>query len=182
MKINILFIVLVFIVMIAIVLLSNNLTTAVLLVSVIANIIIMSSPSLGKNFLSLNATEWGETPEDPEPVPEVVIPEPEPVPEPTAPFEGDQSTNMYGMDHEKYHGYHTAYTDCYPEVKPVIAASCSERDLTMDGANAFMAQKRSRDKKVMDGVASKTSAYYRQHYAEELDEEEAKPWWGQSSW
>jgi hypothetical protein len=43
--------------------------------------------------------------------------------------------------------------------------------------NAIMAQRRSRDKKCMDGWASKDANYYKQHFAEELDEAEAKPWW-----
>jgi hypothetical protein len=70
------------------------------------------------------------------------------------------------------------YTKCY---KP-IQSETNDCDLFMnmpfDESNTqYWKSKGIRDKKQMDGWASKTAEYYRMNYNTELDEQENKNWW-----
>jgi hypothetical protein len=171
MHINILFIVMTFVIIIAVVLLADNLTSAMLIVSLLANFFVISGHfnKLSKNILGISATNWGKPPA--KPIAEEVV-------APVAVPADNQNTNLYGEDYERYHAYQDSYTGCYNEPKPVVGMSCSENSSGIDAMNAIMAQRRARDKKCMDGVASKDVNYYRHHFGSELDEAEAKPWWG----
>lgn len=200
MRINILFAMLTLFVIIIVILSTDSLLTAVVIIGLLINFLAAGSQIVSSNhgYLSMNAFGWGKVPDDPEEADpkkdksgedddsteedDFAFPlkrrlHGEEVPENT---DSDQNTNMYGRHQEEYDSYINSYTSAYPEPKPVVAVSCSERDNSIDGANALMAQRRARDKKCMDGAALKTAAFYRHHYAGELDESENKPWWGRS--
>jgi len=67
------------------------------------------------------------------------------------------------------------YTTCYPG--PI------ERNLglgmTVDDAVARQSTWRNNEKKVLDGYISKNANFYRKNYSDELEEYEAKRWWGE---
>ncbi len=67
------------------------------------------------------------------------------------------------------------YTSCY--TGPL------ERNLglgrTVDDEVARQSTWRNNEKKVLDGYVSKNANYYRRNYSDELEEYEAKPWWGE---
>lgn len=160
MQINILFLVLTFVIVIAVIMLADNLTSAVLIISMIANYMAISTHlNKASKYIEITPQRALES---------MVSREPEVV---------DEST-LYGDEHEMHTAYNDAYTSCYKEPEPVVIQSCSEKSSSIDAMNAHMAQRRARDKKVMDGVASKDKYYYAHHFAQELDEAEAKPWWG----
>lgn len=90
--------------------------------------------------------------------------------------------DIYGQFYEQWHAVHRGYTDCYADPQLNIMTSCSEKGLGVDAANTIMAQKRARDKKCSDGWAVKDKNYYAYGFADELDLEEKKRWWGNEEW
>ena len=51
------------------------------------------------------------------------------------------------------------------------------RGTDIDTRAAMLSGSRCRDKRAIDGAASKDAAYFKYHYGAELEEQEAKPWW-----
>lgn len=167
MHINILFVTLTFVIVIAVILLADNLTTAMLIVSLLANFLVISSQfgKISKNTLGLNIREWG-----------VPLSEQKKEIEEKSVFQHEDPI-IYGPSYEMWHAYQDGYTKCYDEPQAVVGVSCAEKNSGIDAANALMAQRRFRDKKCSDGWASKDANYYKHHFAGELDEVEDKPWW-----
>lgn len=173
--INILLIVVTFIVVIFIIISADSLTSAVLIVSLLANFLAISSRfgkmakkkivvgGSGSSELFENSAEIGTEINN---IDEDAFPE---------------YKSIYDDNYDKWSRYKTSYTDCYDDVRPV-AVSCGELDSGIDGRNAILAQQRARDKKCIDGWASKDANYFRQHYGSELDDEEAKPWWSRGEY
>lgn len=90
----------------------------------------------------------------------------------------DAIDNLYGPQYNAWSAHSRSY-DMYPEVKPHVGSDCAENDYSVDTLGALITQKRgSRDKRAMDGAITKGVDYYKYHYGSELEEEEAKPWWG----
>ncbi len=75
-------------------------------------------------------------------------------------------------------GSNPQYTGCYPEVPYDLGKCNTGAYLPFDEANARLAALRQRDKKVLDGYVTKNANYYKRHFSTELDEAEAKRWWG----
>jgi hypothetical protein len=68
---------------------------------------------------------------------------------------------------------------CYAPVS--VDYSCeAQRYLDIDAKNAQISKLRGgqRSRKCSDGWASKNANFYRKNFAREIDEYEAKPWWG----
>lgn len=196
MRINILFAMLTLIVVIIVIMSTDSLLTAIVIIGLLLNFLAVGSQIVSNNhsYLSMSVFGHGKVSEDSEEtsvtsvtsvttgdnsvkdtVPLKKRLHGEEIPEIT---ENDQNTNLYGRQQEEYDSYINSYTSAYPEPKPVVFASCSERDNSIDGANAIMAQKRARDKKCIDGKIVKDVNHYRHHYAAELEESENKVWWG----
>lgn len=94
----------------------------------------------------------------------------------------DAIDDMYGPQYNAWYAHNRSY-DMYPDVTPKVGVSCAENDYSVDALGTLMTQKRgARDKRAMDGAVSKGVDYYKYHYGSELDEEEAKPWWGRQEW
>jgi hypothetical protein len=92
----------------------------------------------------------------------------------------------YGPSQAEYDSYVTTYS---PNIynapgydTPIAIVSPSERDLSMDNVAMDIARRRTRDKAVMDGRAVKDAHFYKHHFTDELEKEEAKPWWGRNDW
>lgn len=180
---------------------ADSIITAVIISALLLNFLAISAnwEQLKKKFASINAVNWGAVPDDeseaekkdessedtPKKSPHRVKSLLEEnknlgvIPENT---DQDQNTNLYGAAQEEYDNYINAYSTCWREAKPAILQTCSEQDYSIDEANALMAQRRARDKRCLDGWASKDANFYRHHYAEELDESENKPWWSRQEW
>lgn len=199
MRVNTLFAVLTFIIIVIVIMMADSVVTAIVITVLLLNFLAISSywDRLKKGYASINAVGWGEAPDEEENSVEdedsklepdnkqktmrvkSLLEENIPIAENT---DQDQNTNLYGRDQEEYDGYINAYSTCWREAKPAVFQSCSEQDNSIDAANALMAQRRARDKRCMDGFVSKDAAFYRHHYAEELDEAENKCWWSRGEW
>jgi hypothetical protein len=69
-------------------------------------------------------------------------------------------------------------TACYdPPIELPTAIHKNIDDLVTE-----MAAARSRDRRAIDGAVTKTADYYKRHYGDELDQSEAKVWWGNNDW
>lgn len=98
------------------------------------------------------------------------------------PLVPDAIDDMYGPQYNAWSAHSRSY-DMYPDVMPHIGRSCAENDYSVDTLSTLVTQKRgARDKRAMDGAVTKDVDYYKYHFGSELDEEEAKPWWGRHEW
>jgi len=71
----------------------------------------------------------------------------------------------------------SGYDDCYSPVSREFTED-PYKPMSIDEKAAQLSKLRSRDKKCMDGLVSKNMYFYKKHYGDEIDREEAKPWWG----
>ncbi len=174
-----LLIVLTCILIIVVIILADSLTTAMLIVSLMANFLVISSQfgKLHKGSLGIGIDEWGAPPaalqSDTTNIPEID-------PTPHDPAEDAQSA-IYGPFYEMWDAYRAV--DGIMD-KPQIHAlnGLCDGGYDMDSANAHIAQQRSRDKRALDGWAVKDANYYRHHYGGELAAEENKPWWSRNEY
>lgn len=162
MNLNIYLVVLTFIIILIVIQLSDNITTAVLIITLLANFLIICSQLSSINIANFSIkTENG--------------PEETPLP---ADDNNEEEYHMYGPAWDRFHNYQLGYTDAYEDPKFVIGTDASEATQGIDGANTLMAERRTRDKKCIDGAVTKTADYYRHHFGDELSQEEKKVWWG----
>jgi hypothetical protein len=166
------FAVLIFIVVIAVIVLTDDMTKSILIILLLVNV--LTTCSKEKAFITL------EKPVEPKPVVAAnVVPVatnviPVENPQPPAP----SSLDLYGMFYDKWNNQRSSYTKSYNEPMPRVSTSCAERNYDVDSANTLLWQKRTHDKQRNDGWAAKSSDYFAYHYADELDIEENKRWWG----
>ena len=186
MHINIVFLALTFIVIIAIIMLSNDLSSAMMVISILASFFVISASSSKtvQTVIDGAVKSWG-IPED-APVPDAPVSatpasdasvDPAPV---EAPVYLNQNTNIYGADYEKHNAYKDGLFSCYERPQPVLYDSAADRDTSLDERNCLIAQRRARDKRCSDGWAVKDSDYYKYFYGDELKESETKAWWGRT--
>lgn len=69
------------------------------------------------------------------------------------------------------------YDNCYSPVSREFSED-PYKAMSIDEKSAQLAKLRARDKKCMDGVTSKNMYFYKKYYGDEIEREEAKPWWG----
>jgi len=187
MELNIYILVFVFVLIVAAIFIADNLTTAVLLISLSTSFIIMlhhlSNISIRDIFTSRDqpresvisghdvdltktqggSAHWGT------PNPDSATVQKEEIKRP--PYE------IYGKAYEKYNINKLTYETGYPtSVVPVDGASDAVNGV--DATNVVMAQKRMREKRAMDGAIVRTANFYKYHFADELEEHERKRWWG----
>lgn len=163
------FFALTFIIMIAVVLLADSMLSAVLIISLLVNFLIIASKygQIARNELDVSIDDIKSKKN---PAVETSIDHNAPEP----------PIDMYGPFYEMYHSYHTAYTDCYDAPQMAVGASCAERSNSVDAQNTLMAQRRARDKKCSDGWVTKDANYYKHHFGSELDDTENRVWWGRN--
>ena len=132
----------------------SDLTTGMLIASMLANIVL----------LCISAT----------PAPVTALP-------PAAAPVTVPAQDMYGPFYDRWHSYHTSYSDCYKEPH-IINSVPDATNYSVDAAAAYVTQQRTRDKKCSDGWAMKDANYARYHYGGELDDAENRVWWGRTDW
>ncbi len=116
---------------------------------------------------------------------------------PDAPFLETKENDMASFG---YQGYNTnspipynqpqikyadnaGYSNCYPEVMVEDNEGDVYAERQGDETLAHMAlQRGQRDKKAQDGWASKNANYFKKFYSNELEEYEAKQWWGNNEY
>jgi hypothetical protein len=163
---NISFVILTFVIIIVVILLSDNLTIAVLIVSLLADFLIISS-YFGKIPRGKHKYDWTKSEDfDAEPSKDGANEKDDSAP-----------SNLYEEWYPPWNSYRDSYSACYDEIKPYVNGSCAERNYNIDANNALLSQYRARDKRCSDGWASKTANFYRHHFGDELEKEEAKRWW-----
>ena len=177
MQINVLFIVLTFVICVAVILLADSMTNAMLMISILANFLIISSHFGKINKMSLKSAIPGLFgPACHNNVDGVVESDQSDLSDQT-----DQPTAQPGQaakdEHDSYRTGYMGYS-----AAPTTIFTPSEKNYTIDNANIQMAQRRSRDKKCTDGWVTKNANYFKYHYAGEFEESENKPWWGRSEY
>ncbi len=173
-----LLIILTCILIIIVIILADNLTTAMLIVSLLANFLVIGVQfnKISKGSLNVGAQNW---PTASNPAPQASA---ETVREAgSGPSEYPQE-GLYGPFYEMWDAYRNSYTSCYDKPQIYVHGHGCDRGYDMDGANAYMAQQRSRDKKALDGWAVKDANFYKHHYGNELDDAENKPWWSRNEY
>jgi hypothetical protein len=195
---NILFIVLTLAVVVAVILVADSLLNAMIIVSLLANFLVISAQfgKISRGSLGIAAQDWGVPPRKEMPdddseegitrrvdayeqrlareVARGTSSEPDRTPD------GSQPVDMYGPFYEMWHAYHD--TSAYPTPQHHVGVSSAEVNSGIDAAAAYMSQQRARDKRCSDGWASKNADYYAYHFGSELAQAEAKPWWGASEY
>jgi len=177
---NIMFILVAFIMVVAVIAAAENLTTSMLVVSLLTNFLVLGSQmnKISNRDKSTNLLTPYESFSNPGPA-EVA---PNSAPEPSL----DQL--LAQREYDKYNLY-TEYN------KPRYSAYDSVDDYTYarplpDGDNAYnvnnsgvnMSINRARDKRALTGWATKDVNYYKYHFSNELSNEENKPWWGRNEY
>lgn len=180
MQVNAFFLVLTFMILVIIILVSDNLTTAVLTISLLANLFIISSQLETRTLTAIkcglydNKTKVERITPNTEIAPVDGDHEPDAHPYAVEGFSG-QPTNLYGAKFMEYDAYKSPGMNWAAQQPDIIDMGDNSG---IDGATALMARRRCRDKVTMDGVAVRDANYYKHHFADELEEAERKPWWG----
>lgn len=159
---NLLFIIFTFIIIIVVIILSDNLTNAILIVSLIANFLIIStqfSQITKDTFVSKNNNNH---------VDDDIV-------------DNEDLTkyheSIYGSDYDNWKLYQNQITDSMQPAVPGIA--CGDRDSSIDTAGVNLTIKRGgmRDQNQINGALLKNADFYKYHYGNELKESEDRPWW-----
>ncbi len=163
------------IMIIMIIIISPSPMIAVLTISLIINLLVLTRKRSTLTLGAIQQPAEGPLPSSPpqsaeSPSTDASVDEPPPAP-----------TDIYGPFYEMWHAYKDSYSSCYKRPKLLCDGPASQT-YDIDTANAFMAQQRSRDKKAMDGWAVKDANFYKHHFGNELDDAESKPWWSRNEY
>lgn len=164
MQITNLFIALTFIVIIAVIILAESVFTAVMIISIMFNLLVLvqygDNPSINITPVEKKTVRKDMSSQQ------------------SAPQQTPSYVSDYGPLYDQWQAYRTSYDNAYCPIYPNVKQSCAERDSSVDAAGALMSQRRARDKKCSDGWATKDANYFKYHYGDELEEAESKRWWG----
>ena len=166
MQLNIYFIVLTFVVVLITIILSKDTITAIMIITLIANFIMICinlsktvkiektrPDSSSSSSINDNAADDAED-------------------------DNLDTPHIYGPEYDIYHKDVETYNTAYEDPKFALNRGVTEAFQGVDAMNTYMAQSRARDKKCLDGMVAKTSDFYKHHYSNEFELEEAKRWWG----
>lgn len=160
------FIIITFIVIISIIFLAESFMIAMLMVGLIANFLMIC---LGSTKLASKMQLFTSEPPVKSIDDDVVVEINDELP---------SILSSYGKEYDEHQKYKSSYSNCYDDAIPAVAVSHSENSHTIDSLNALLSQRRTRDKRSMDGAVSKDSNFYKYYFTNELSEYESKPWWG----
>lgn len=95
----------------------------------------------------------------------------------------DESTGNEAVEQPYFpvFGSNFGYTECYPPVAQEFNADTC-RTMSVDEKATVLSELRQRDKKCLDGWASKNANFYKKNFSDELDKSERKRWWGQNEY
>jgi hypothetical protein len=169
MQLNIYFLILTFLVVLITIIMSRDLITGIMIITLLANFI-MISINLSKTIKVEDAPKsqtddaegsdsYGDRGRG-----DIV--------------DENDTPHIYGPEYDIYHKDVETYSTAYDEPKFPLSRGVTEAFQGIDAANTYMAQARARDKKCLDGLTAKTSDFYKHHYSNEFELEEAKRWWG----
>ena len=184
MQVNLLVVIIVFafLVVLCVVMFSDSLASAMLIVSLLANSLVITSQFHGLTKLSSIDITIGDA--DEETANTIADKFSPPTPPQRYPADGvNPFTDIYGPEYERYHAYHGPADDpaSIGMYRTPVGISCSDRG-GVDANNVNLWQRRARDKRCTDGWASKDANYFRHHYAKELDDTENRVWWGRDEY
>lgn len=92
-------------------------------------------------------------------------------------------TPMMNFDLCNQWGTNPGYTQCYPANTSWDQNDCDMyANMDIDEKNSMYWKRSNRDKKILDGWASKNADYYKKNFYNELEKEEAKVWWGNNEY
>lgn len=182
------YLILTFIIVIAIILMSPDLTSAMLIVSILANVYVLTT----LNYKHRTSKKEGlETPA--KEIAATVAPAPQQPPSPPAiPPAGLRLPALYGPAWDAYSAYKdngpTGWAGCN-----IPGGSCGTvynpsvdipegNVMSIDQATVEFARRRARDKLALEGQVLKDANFYKYHFGDELDISEKKRWWGNSEW
>lgn len=186
MQLGILFIILAFIVIIAVVYLSPDLVTAMLIVSLLANFLVISSQCMQMHKHITVSIDGSSDSSDNNSEPKVDLTKdltkdtPNDASNDASAPEVTPPVDMYGPAYQCYDKVRQTYTVDLPESR--VLNSYSEKTNDVDVDNTIMAQKRFRAKRAMDGATVKNADFYKYYYGDELEVSEARPWWGRADY
>ncbi len=179
------YLILTFIIVIAIILMSPDLTSAMLIVSILANVYVLTTLNYKHRAGAKKENFDGDTAQPAAPVAQPPSP-------PAIPPAGLRLPSLYGPAWDKYSAYKddgpTGWAGCN-----IPGGSCGTvynpnvdipegTVMSIDQANVELARRRARDKLALEGQVLKDANYYKYHFGDELDISEKKRWWGNSEW
>ena len=154
-----------------------------MITAVIANmlIIVFHGKWISETLFPVNVTENLEAGPTSESAPPSANDVPPAAPLPETINALDQPPEMgrlnYSADYDLWYNYRGP-NDCDPRPWAGGITYINDNDNSVDTNIARYALGRNRDRDAIEGYITKDSSYYKYHYAEELINEEAKPWWG----
>lgn len=175
MQLDVLFLTLTFIIIIIVILIADNLSTAASVLTIITSFFViytLSHKTASKYIAGRDESDKpdaGAVPDIPSTTQDTIL---------DLPSDATQNTNLYGAEYEKYHAYVNSYDLC--STKPQSRETPA--DIAIDTRVALNAQRRARDKRTIEGAVVKDANFYKYHFADELEREENKPWWGAREW
>jgi len=180
------YLILTFIVVIAIILMSPDLTSAMLIVSILANVYVLTTLNYKHRMSKKEGLEPATEPRQQSQPPQ------QPPSPPSIPPAGLRLPSIYGPAWDVYSAYKdngpTGWAGCN-----IPGGSCGTvynpnvdipegTVMSIDQANVELARRRARDKMALEGQAVKDVNYYKYHFGDELDISEKRWWWGNSEW
>lgn len=179
---NAAFIALTFILLIIIIFLARDMTEAMLIISLLANLLVISGQFglLSKGLVDITmqdaAAQAASTPDSAAQAPAAGVPDGA-----TDGSSAHPNGDMYGSFYDQWNAYKDTYNSAYDSPRMAVSTG-AEQSYTVDEHNTLIAQQRARDRKCSDGWLTKDKYYYQYHYGSELDDAEAKAWWGRNEY
>ena len=163
-------VIIVFIIVICVAILAiNDLTTSMLVMSLLANTLFIVS-KLCKNMDS--ARGLPDFTSDNSPIPKAAI-EPADNPTPLGPPE----LEAYGAEHAKWDSYKQHEIEAR-NTRSENAPRIGPGTYDVDDKSVDINFLRSRDKQTIESISVRDANYYKYHFANELDDAEKQQWWG----
>ena len=91
-------------------------------------------------------------------------------------------TPMMNFEECNQWGINPGYTSCYPFSSWDTNNCDIFARMDIDEKNSVHVKRSNRDKRILDGWASKNADYYKKNFYNELEKEEAKVWWGNNEY
>lgn len=176
MHLNINLVALSFIVIIIIIYLADSLSTAVIIITLIVNFVVICVHLSNIDCCDSSSQQLGGAAANPTAATDIGPPVMALMPaQPMVPGEGGD----YGSAYDIY-AHANEYTP-EPSVFP-LQYGPAEGVVGVDSAATIIAQRRARDKRAMTAAATKTADYYKYAFGDELSSAEAKRWWGENEY
>jgi hypothetical protein len=172
-----LFIVITFVVLIVVILMAPDIITAIMLCGLVLGYLYVCgkvTPLSIKHSLDNTNNANTDNTLDMYPIPEI-----KPAVE-DLPAAGEMAGGLYGSDYDVWQSNQESYSIDSDRVLP-IGRSPSELG-GVDAQLALLSQQRARDRKCLEGAASRNADFYKYHFSDELEKAESLRWWGNNEY